>query len=566
MAVLEFIGDQLLRPNRAVVFGLGAIAGLAMHHGFYIHGEWHVQAPAIVVGHSLAFAALFIGSVSSSFAGGTLTLESKFVFRYPGFAILGYLVALFTSITVYRLFFNRLARAGFAGPVGARITKLWHMWACRGSKNHLVLDRLHRKYGDFVRTGPTEVTVFHPDVYWVIDGPKAECVKSEWYDILDPNLSLVTARNKFLHQTRRRQWNQGFTTKSIAQYEEKILKYVDQLDVCIEQDVAAHRVSDVRNLFFWFGFDAMGDFVFNKPFNMLQDQKWHHIIVLLQRALSLLGPFSAVPWLIQIGFKLMPRVWILKDWFDMVAWCEKQMHERLQVPEDKLRVPDVAHYLMEDAKTNNFRKESMMWLNGDSLLAIVAGSEPTASVLLGIFCELARNPAHARKIYDEIQGLDIRDARSLSRAPHLEAVISEALRFYPVLPTGGNRKTLEHGVTIGGTYIPPYTTIVAPRYSIMRREDCFERGNEFLPERWFEKPEMIRNKAAYAPFGTGHHSCLGRVLATDDMRLVTARLVSKYHIRFPTGEDGHGVLGDLRDQFTANPGQLHLVFELREKQ
>jgi tryprostatin B 6-hydroxylase len=50
------------------------------------------------------------------------------------------------------------------------------------------------------------------------------------------------------------------------------------------------------------------------------------------------------------------------------------------------------------------------------------------------------------------------------------------------------------------------------------------------------------------------------------MRLVTARLVSKYHIRFPTGEDGHGVLGDLRDQFTANPGQLHLVFELREKQ
>jgi hypothetical protein len=156
MAVLEFIGDQLLRPNRAVVFGLGAIAGLAMHHGFYIHGEWHVQAPAIVVGHSLAFAALYIGSVSSSFAGGTLTLESKFVFRYPGFAILGYLVALFTSITVYRLFFNRLARAGFAGPVGARITKLWHMWACRGSKNHLVLDRLHRKYGNFVRTGKEE--------------------------------------------------------------------------------------------------------------------------------------------------------------------------------------------------------------------------------------------------------------------------------------------------------------------------------------------------------------------------------------------------------------------------
>ena len=34
-------------------------------------------------------------------------------------------------------------------------------------------------------------------------------------------------------------------------------------------------------------------------------------------------------------------------------------------------------------------------------------------------------------------------------------------------------------------------------------EDCFERGNDFAPERWYEKPEMVRNKAAYAPFGTG---------------------------------------------------------------
>lgn len=37
----------------------------------------------------------------------------------------------------------------------------------------------------------------------------------------------------------------------------------------------------------------------------------------------------------------------------------------------------------------------------------------------------------------------------------------------------------------------------------MLGEDCFERGVEFAPERWYERPEMIRNKAAYAPFGTG---------------------------------------------------------------
>ena len=108
-------------------------------------------------------------------------------------------------------------------------------------------------------------------------------------------------------------------------------KRLDQLDRCIEADAIAKRVSNVTYLFYWFGFDVMGDFVFNKSFGMLQNQEWHHIIVLLQRAMSLLGPFSPVPWLVQIGFKILPRFGVLGDWFDMVAWCEKQMRERADV-------------------------------------------------------------------------------------------------------------------------------------------------------------------------------------------------------------------------------------------
>ena len=62
-------------------------------------------------------------------------------------------MALLTSIAVYRVLFHRLSRAGFPGPPLARISKFWHVWACRDSKNHLVLDRLAQVYGDFVRTG-----------------------------------------------------------------------------------------------------------------------------------------------------------------------------------------------------------------------------------------------------------------------------------------------------------------------------------------------------------------------------------------------------------------------------
>jgi cytochrome P450 len=85
-----------------------------------------------------------------------------------------------------------------------------------------------------------------------------------------------------------------------------------------------------------------------------------------------------------------------------------------------------------------------------------------------MFAELARKPHHVELIYAELAERDIADTKVLSALPHLNAVIQEALRLYTVLPTAGSRKTGKNGVTIGGVFIPPYTTIVNPRYCIHR--------------------------------------------------------------------------------------------------
>ncbi|GKT57817.1 cytochrome P450 [Colletotrichum tofieldiae] len=530
-----------------LVYGLGLLCGFAVHRGIFIHGEWHVQAPQILLGHLWLFSC-FAG-LSRCYSGTAIGELSHALLILSA----GYLPGLFTSIALYRVIFHQLSTAGFKGPWYARITKLWHIWACRGCKNHLVLEKLHEQYGDFVRTG----------VFMAVDGPRSECIKAEWYDILHPDRALVTTRIKPIHAARRREWNRGFSAQALIQHESKILKYIEQLDLCIEADAKARVPSEVRDLFFWFGFDVMGDFVFSKSFDMLHQQQWHHIIVRLQRALSLLGPFSPAPWLIQVGFKLGPRVNVLKDWFDMVAWCERQMRVRLDDATPKPAMPDLAHYLMELDDGQTEKKDRLTWLFGDSLLAIVAGSEPTAAALIGIFCEMSKHPEHADKIYEELKDVDATNLKILTSLPHLNAVINEGLRLYPALLTGGARKTTENGATIGGTFIPPHTTIIAPRHVISRREDCFEQANDFIPERWTTRPEMIRNAAAFAPFGTGHHSCLGRFLAMDTMRFVVAKLVKKYHFRLAPGETGNRVFDDIKDQFTSNPGPLSLCFELR---
>lgn len=139
-SLLDSIWFHLHSPARTeMLASLAAVSGSAMHWGLFMHGEWHIAAPKIVVAHAIATAALFI----------------RLSFQEVAIACSSYCLTLFTSIIVYRAFFHRLSRAGFPGPMAYRVSKIWHMWECRGSQNHHILADMNKKYGDFVRTGKT---------------------------------------------------------------------------------------------------------------------------------------------------------------------------------------------------------------------------------------------------------------------------------------------------------------------------------------------------------------------------------------------------------------------------
>jgi len=75
---------------------------------------------------------------------------------------------------------------------------------------------------------------------------------------------------------------------------------------------------------------------------------------------------------------------------------------------------------------------------------------------------------------------------------------------------------------------------------------------------------MVKDKRAFAPFSIGRYSCVGKNLALSELRFVTALLVSKYDIAFAPGEAGIRVWKNMKDQFTAAPGKLELVFHARK--
>lgn len=63
--------------------------------------------------------------------------------------------------------------------------------------------------------GPTEITVFNPEIFSLTDGPGNKCKKAVWYDFLLPEVAVNTTRDKQLHDRRRRIWDKAFTPKGI---------------------------------------------------------------------------------------------------------------------------------------------------------------------------------------------------------------------------------------------------------------------------------------------------------------------------------------------------------------
>ena len=302
--------------------------GIISHLSIFIRGEWHMQAPTLVKIHALFAGLIFVFGYSFS----KLDLYASFI--VTSYISISYSTGLFTSILIYRKFFHRLR--GFPGPWAAGATKFWHVWQCRTGQNHLVIENLRKQYGNIIRTGPEELTIIDTSVPNAIDGPNNECSKAVWYDYLLPAIALNTTRSKSEHDARRRVWDRGFTTKALAVYDKRVKEYAKLLAVRIEELAQKGEPVNVSDWFYWFTFDVMGEFAFARSFDMLRNEKWHFAVQLLRKAMSLLGPFSAVPWLAQIAFYITPWVTIVRDWQSMMQWCKDRMSDRIKVHKSSL--------------------------------------------------------------------------------------------------------------------------------------------------------------------------------------------------------------------------------------
>ena len=175
----------------------------------------------------------------------------------------------------------------------------------------------------------------------------------------------------------------------MAQYEPRVLKKVSGLKDRIA--FANDEPVLVNDLMRWFSFDLMGDFAFSQDFGMMEKQEYSSAISGLRSAITLLGPFSPAIWIPRLGFAFIPGLWKVKDWFGMLAFCDKCMEHRMEVRLIKLSFvseqrliseqtnvtqPDIASWFIEAAERQKGGKastETQRWLSGDTATVVVAG-------------------------------------------------------------------------------------------------------------------------------------------------------------------------------------------------
>jgi cytochrome P450 len=135
-------------------------------------------------------------------------------------------------------------------------------------------------------------------------------------------------------------------------------------------------------------------------------------------------------------------------------------------------------------------------------------SDTTATALSEIFILLAHYPSYAKIIRDEMDPIFAKSSFSCQTAyPVLEAVINETLRLYPPVLFGSQRVTPREGLQIGNEWIPGDMVVYMPTWQLHHDPRNFVKPDEFIPERWTSRSELVLNRGAFLPFliGTFFH-------------------------------------------------------------
>ncbi|KAH5581599.1 hypothetical protein HBI24_127250 [Parastagonospora nodorum] len=546
---------------------LGAVHGVAQGHAVPTAGS------AVLLGVLLHLAIRpiefefymfhFMAAYVATFLVSMYTLGFTSAFLLAA----GFNIGVLSSIAIYRLVFHRCRK--FPGPFPAKLSKFYAAsLSAKDVQFYKELANLHGQYGDFVRTGPREISINRKEAVPLLYGPNSQCLKSTWYGQTgnDPQkCSIHMTRDFNGHRLRRRAWDKGFSIKALSSYEPRIKSKADLFKSQLAK--AAGKPMDVSTWSMFFSFDVMGEVGFGKDFNNLNTGVEHSAIKGVHSHMTMLGIMSTVPWLLNILGSIPGAAAGYTEFF---SFCAGQIREKHKTWDGEKMPQDIVSWLLKAVKERDVSASpSAAALEDDARVVIIAGSETTATTLASALFYLAKNPSTQKKLQAHLDrampgGYSDWSYEKVKSVSYVDDFINETLRLKPALLTGGARETPAKGIQVGDVYIPGNTNVMVPIWLIQRDERYWPEADKFVPERFGERrEEMGTDKAPYLPFSLGAYACPGKNLAQLSLRTSLSMIAQNFDVAFAPGEDGVTFDNEMLDTFTVTLPPLQLQFTPR---
>ncbi|KAI0636113.1 cytochrome P450 [Trametes polyzona] len=419
--------------------------------------------------------------------------------------------------------------AGYPGPVLWRISSVYLTYISFMGRRHLILDRLHAKYGPFLRIGPNTLSLNTPAATSIyLNMEKSEAYRFPAHD--DIVGIFFKQESKELHRERKRIWGGMFTPNGLAQLTPALEKRTWEVMRCIERRQAANGgYVNVPEAFYHWSHDFMGDMVFSgcNKIELMKNGDAKELIYTGKLATVMQDSLGQSPWLMDILWHIPAT----KDMHQLVRLASQMTRTRVQ-SKDLPGFRDLISYLMEGGV-------ALEDMERDAVIGILGGSDNT-SIAMSLACYfLVASPEYYHQLRAELDAafpdpLGPLAQATLNTLPILNGVIYEVLRLGS--PYFLPRVVGEGGAKIDGRFIPEGTIVALAAYSQQTSPDNFYPDPmDFRPERWQPQglgPHTKTNKAVLASFSFGPHSCIGKTLAWQELRYALSRVVLAFDMAF----------------------------------
>ncbi|XP_039440748.1 cytochrome P450 4C1 [Culex pipiens pallens] len=165
------------------------------------------------------------------------------------------------------------------------------------------------------------------------------------------------------------------------------------------------------------------------------------------------------------------------------------------------------------------------------------GHDTTASALVFIFFQLAREQTVQERIFNEIHALyDRKPQADKSFRPQdyaelkfMDRALKECLRLWPPV-TFISRAITDDIVLADGALLPAGCVANVQIFDLHRDPEQFPDPERFDPDRFLPESVDKRNPYAYVPFSAGPRNCIGQKYAMMELKVVVVHTLLRFRV------------------------------------